>query len=143
MHDSDSGAGLRFYHTVPVFLVDDIKAATEYYRDRLGFTIEFLYGEPPTYASVCRDDVSINFSTSNPPGRRNGMAGAGPGNGTDVYVIVGAIDELYEELKSRNIKLVHDIASYDYGMREFGIEDPNGYRLLFGQEVAPSTGAQT
>jgi len=135
VHDADSVGGLHFYHTVPVFLVDDIAAATEYYRHYLGFEVNFLYGDPPTYASVSRGDVSINFSKSNPPGRRNGMANAGPGNGVDVYVVVGGVDELYAELRARDIKLVHDIASYDYGMREFVIEDLNGYRLIFGQDV--------
>jgi hypothetical protein len=138
MHDADSGSGLHFHHVVPVFLVDDIVAATEYYRDKLGFTVEFLYGEPPTYAAVNRNEVSINFSKSDPPGRRNGMASAGPGNGEDIYVVVGAIDELYQELRARDVKRSHEIASYDYGMREFGIEDLNGYGLIFGQEVGPS-----
>jgi uncharacterized glyoxalase superfamily protein PhnB len=134
MHDSDSGGG--FFHAVPIFLVDDVIEAADYYRDQLCFEVNFLYGEPPTYGSVSRGEVSVNFSKSVPPGRRNGMAGAGPGSGADVYVIVGGIDELYEELRAREVNIVRQIESYDYGMREFVIEDPNGYRLVFGQGVA-------
>jgi uncharacterized glyoxalase superfamily protein PhnB len=133
-HDHDHGPR-HFFGVVPVFLVDDVLATVEYYRDVLGFEVNFLYEEPPTYASVSRDDAILNFSRSNPPGRRNGVAMAGPGNGTDVYIVVSDIEELYEELVAHGVQVLIEPDSYDYGMREFKIADLNGYQIIFGEEV--------
>jgi uncharacterized glyoxalase superfamily protein PhnB len=133
-HEHEDVGPRHFFGVIPVFLVDDVAQTVDFYAQVLGFEVNFLYDEPPTYASVSRDDAVINFSKSNPPGRRNGMAAAGEGNGTDVYIVVSDIDDIYAELKDKvNVLLEPD--SYDYGMREFKIEDPNGYHLLFGQEV--------
>ena len=138
-HDHAHEYGPRhFFGVIPVFLVDDVAAASEYYRDVLGFEVDFLYEDPPTYASVSRDDAIINFSKSNPPGRRNGVAYTGPGNGTDVYIVVSDIDEVYEEMKGHGVSVLIEPDSYDYGMREFKIEDLNGYQLIFGEEAEAS-----
>ena len=133
-HVHDDGPR-RFYGVIPVFLVDDIEAAAAYYRDVFGFEVNFLYGQPPTYASVSRDDAIINFSKSEPPGRRNGVSNAATGNGTDVYIVVSDIDEVHEELVSHGARILQAPDSYDYGMREFKVEDMNGYQIIFGEET--------
>ncbi len=135
-HDHDHDHGPRhFFGVIPVFLVDDVAATAEYYRDVLGFGVDFLYADPPTYGSVSRDDAIIHLSKSNPPGRRNGVGYAGPGNGTDVYIVVSDIDELYEEIKGHGATVLIEPDTYDYGMREFKVEDANGYQLMFGEDV--------
>ena len=126
---------VTFKSVAPSFVVSDVVATAEYYRDVLGFGVEFLYGEPATYASVSRDDAILNFSLSQPPGRRNSVASQGEGNGVDAYVVVSDVDDLWEEMRTHGATVMRDPASYDYGMREFQIEDMNGYRLMFGEEV--------
>jgi catechol 2,3-dioxygenase-like lactoylglutathione lyase family enzyme len=37
---------------IPTLKTPDVAAATVYYRDKLGFTIEFLWGDPPGHAGV-------------------------------------------------------------------------------------------
>ena len=137
MADSEPEENLRrhVFGVVPVFLVDDLLETVEYYREVLGFETNFLYGEPPFYASVARDDAVINFAVSNPPGRRNSVGGQGDGNGTDGYLVVSDIDDIYAELQGKGATVIAEIDSYDYGMREFQIEDCNGYRLIFGSET--------
>jgi uncharacterized glyoxalase superfamily protein PhnB len=135
-HDDGDEIGSRhFFGVVPVFLVDDVAGTVAFYEQALGFEVQFLYDDPPSYASVARDDAVINFSRSNPPGRRNSVTSQGDGNGTDVYLVVSDVDELYEDLKTKGVTVLLEPASYDYGMREFKIQDPNGYHLLFGEEV--------
>jgi uncharacterized glyoxalase superfamily protein PhnB len=125
----------HFYGVVPVLLVDDVIATVQYYRDVLGFEIDFIYGDPPSYGSVSRDEAVINFSLSQPPGRRNGVQTAGPGNGIDAYFIVGEVDELYAELADAGARTHALPASHEYGMREFKVEDCNGYVLTFAEEI--------
>src|SRR5205807_239396 len=120
---------------VPVFLVDDVAETAAYYRDVLGFEIDFLYGEPAIYGSVSHDDAIINLSLSDPPGRRNSAHASGEGNGVDALIIVSEVDEIYEELKASGATIVVDLSSQEYGMREFQIVDYNGYRLAIAEEI--------
>ena len=134
--DADLEVGPRhFFGILPVFLVDDVVQTVEYYRDVMGFEVDFLYGTPPTYASVSRDDAIINFTLSDPPGRRNSVRTAGLGNGVDAYMVVSDVDEVYEELREHGANVVVPIASQEYGMREFHIEDLNNYRIAIAEET--------
>lgn len=45
----------------PQFVVPDVVAAAEYYRDVFGFKILGYFLDPPVYAIVARDDVEIHF----------------------------------------------------------------------------------
>jgi uncharacterized glyoxalase superfamily protein PhnB len=135
-HDHDHEHGERhFFGVIPVLLVDDVVASAEYYRDVFGFEVDFIYGEPPSYASVSRNDAIINLSKSEPPGRRNSVVAAGPGNGVDAYIVVSDVDEVYEEMRSHGANVVFEPVSLAYGMREFHVEDPNGYRLALAEET--------
>jgi predicted enzyme related to lactoylglutathione lyase len=101
----------------------------------MGFEVDFLYGTPAAYASVSRDDAIINFTLSEPAGRRNSVRTAGSGNGVDAYFVVADVDEVYIEFQENGANVVEPIASYDYGMREFQIQDINGYRLTIAEET--------
>jgi uncharacterized glyoxalase superfamily protein PhnB len=135
-HDHEFEVGPRhFFGVVPVFLVDNVEDTVSHYRDVMGFEVDFLYGTPATYASVSRDDAIINFTLSEPAGRRNSVRTAGSGNGVDAYFVVADVDEVYIEFQENGANVVEPIASYDYGMREFQIEDINGYRLTIAEET--------
>ncbi|MEM7364864.1 MAG: hypothetical protein AAF525_12640, partial [Pseudomonadota bacterium] len=43
----------------PYFLVDDVYATAEYYRDTLGFRFDQFWGEPPKFVMVRRDGLQI------------------------------------------------------------------------------------
>jgi hypothetical protein len=43
------------------FTVRDMAASLAHYRDVLGFTVSFQYGEPAFYACLCRDEVSVHL----------------------------------------------------------------------------------
>ena len=124
-----NGQGPRhFFGVAPVFQVEDVAAAAEYYRDKLGFEVRLLMGEPPVYATTGRGDAAIHFSKAEQTASGNSPVG-------NVYVFVSHVDGLYEELTARDVKVVAELETYPYGMREFSIEDLNGYRLCFGESV--------
>jgi len=109
----------------PMLAVPDVTAAAEWYRDRLGFRVHGLYGDPAFYALVERDDVWLNFiaseSASGEPGERGGA-----------YLHVDDVDALYDEIKDRTVTFFSPPEDRDYGMRDFIALDLNGYRLCFG-----------
>ena len=44
-----------------VFIVSSITKSIEHYRDALGFTVTFQYGNPTFYACLCRDEVALHL----------------------------------------------------------------------------------
>ena len=111
-----------------MFAVADVTAAAEYYKDKLGFTIRVIWGEPPFYAIVERGKVSINFINSETfVGDRGDVGGA--------YIMVDDVDELHAELKANGVELWGEPEDRDYGMRDFIALDNNGYRLCFGRDL--------
>jgi hypothetical protein len=46
---------------VPVVFVSNVQVSAEFYRDKLGFAIDFLHGRPPFYGSVSRDGACIHL----------------------------------------------------------------------------------
>jgi len=52
---------LKLTKAIPVLYGSDVQAATDFYRDNLGFTIDFLHGQPTFYASVSRDEACIHL----------------------------------------------------------------------------------
>jgi uncharacterized glyoxalase superfamily protein PhnB len=118
-------------------LVEDVARTAEYYRDALGFRIKFLAGDPPAYGTVLRGEATVHLLPLDAGDRvrpnrfaRNGA--------TDVYIAVSDVDTLCEELRSHGATIVQQPETYAYGMREFTVEDCNGYWLCFGQEASGS-----
>ena len=48
----------------PHFVVPDVVASAEYYRDVLGFKILGYWLDPPVFAIVARNDIEIQFGKS-------------------------------------------------------------------------------
>ena len=47
--------------------VSDIKASCDFFTQKLGFAIVFVYGEPPFYAQVKRDRGLLNLKCMDAP----------------------------------------------------------------------------
>jgi uncharacterized glyoxalase superfamily protein PhnB len=124
-----------FYGVVPIFLVDDVGAAAEYYRDVLGFEVEFLYGDDPTYGRVTRDDAIIDFARSEPPGARNSVKASGSTFGADAVIVVSNVEDVYVEIQEKGAKVIERLAPREYGALDCMIEDLNGYRLTIGGDL--------
>jgi [ribosomal protein S5]-alanine N-acetyltransferase len=119
---------IEAYSLQPVLAVPDVRATAEYYRDKLGFTIGFLFGDPPTYAGLWLGVWSATGANIH-LARRDGPP---PADGLSLYLNVGpAIDELHSTCKARGVELLGDVVQQPWGMREFAIRDCNGYLLRF------------
>lgn len=121
------------WNIAPYFLVDDVVASANFYRDKLGFSYDRFWGEPPAFCMVSRSGIVIMLSQLCGTGlmRPNRMV-APDGDAWDAYVWVDDADALYTEFKSKEVKIVRDICDQEYGCRDFDVEDCNGYRLCFG-----------
>lgn len=115
----------------PVLLVADLAAMLHYYQETLGFQKDWEYGDPAFYASMSRDDITFHLRHLDaPPALSPRHADV-----IDFNITVSNVDLLYSELFGRGAKVVYGPAKQEYGMKEFYIEDCNGYRLGFGQPI--------
>jgi hypothetical protein len=49
MSEANTQKDQTFFSISPSFLVDDVVATAEYYRDVLGFSFDRYWGEPPCF----------------------------------------------------------------------------------------------
>jgi predicted enzyme related to lactoylglutathione lyase len=128
--------GATRWSVAPYFIVDDVIATANYYRDKLGFSYDRFWGEPPGFCMVHRRGVTIMLSQLAEQGRMNPNRVADPEEGAwDAYIWVDDSDVLYAEFKSKGVKIARQICDQHYGCRDFDIEDCNGYRLCFGKPL--------
>ncbi|MHB8381471.1 MAG: VOC family protein [Candidatus Binataceae bacterium] len=119
----------------PVFLVEDVRRAAEYYRDRLGFELGDYFGEPPEFTIVRRDAVRIAMRRAGE--RRGGSNRAWKPDAIDAYIWVSDIDALYQQFVKDGVPVAAPPELQEYGIREIEIRDLDGYILTFGQFVNP------
>jgi catechol 2,3-dioxygenase-like lactoylglutathione lyase family enzyme len=118
----------------PQFLVRDLDAACGFYRDKLGFNIDFVYGEPAFYAGVVRDGITLHLKhTDEPEPSRQFKA---QGEHLDIYVYTDDVDSLYDEYCTNEVSIMKPLIEEPWGTKEFAIQDNNGYIIYFGQVVA-------
>ena len=53
--------------TAAQLFVADIKASCDFYTDKLGFTVDFVHGDPPFYGQVSRDQARLSLRVVGEP----------------------------------------------------------------------------
>lgn len=120
----------------PYFIVDDVVTTANYYRDKLGFQYKRFWNEPPSFCMVYRNGVVIMLAQVENTGnmRPNRLVDL-EGEAWDAYIWIENADAIYTEFKSKGVKITRHICDQPYGCRDFDVEDCNGYRLCFGQDI--------
>ena len=122
---------MRLTNLTPMLETEDIKQTVDFYTEMLGFECESLYpdADNPIWTCLRKDDVEIMFSVRNAHStiEKPTMTGS-------LYLYPEDVDAVWEQLKDK-VKICYPIENFEYGMREFGISDNNGYLLQFGAEI--------
>jgi catechol 2,3-dioxygenase-like lactoylglutathione lyase family enzyme len=122
----------RISATAAQLFVADIKASCDFFVERLGFSIVFVYGEPPFYARVRRDSGLINLRHMDRPvidpelrDRENLLS-------SDMGVSTSAeIDQLFLEFQRNGVTFFQTLRKEPWGARTFIVKDQDGNLLLF------------
>ncbi|MEO1052681.1 MAG: VOC family protein [Bacteroidota bacterium] len=125
----------RLLGCAPVFHVADVEVSVDFYCDKLGFERPRIWGEPPFFATPKRDDMTIMLQRvdSEDKIKPNNIL---DGN-WDVYFWVRDAQELFEEFKSNNVPVESKPErNHEQGSIEFTVIDPDGYHLVFAEEMA-------
>lgn len=117
----------------PTLAVRDMKATLDFYINALGFKLGMTFPtiDNPEYADVSKDGMVLMFL----PAENLGIGKDEKlGTGVNLYMqIEGDIDAYYSELKKRGVRIAVDIRDEPFGIRDFTVEDPNGYLMTFNQ----------
>ena len=117
----------------PVLLVADLDRAVRFYRDALGFECE-VYGDPPDFVVASRDVAVILLALARDRDRLvpNWQIVE---KTVDAYIRVDDADAIYEEFQERGARIDYTIYDAPHGFREFGVQDPDGHDIAFGQPL--------
>jgi uncharacterized glyoxalase superfamily protein PhnB len=123
----------------PNLVVGDVLKSVEFYRDLLGFELAMSVPDAPPYlfAGMKSGEARVFLNDRHAAAEELPAMGAAPIGGTlTLYVETVGIDTLYERLRGQ-VAVVMPIKTQFYGMREFAIEDPDGWVLTLAERVAP------
>jgi uncharacterized glyoxalase superfamily protein PhnB len=119
----------------PNLVVANVERSLAFYVDTLGFERGVTVPEqsPFAFASVTNGAVEIFFNDAAAAIKEYpAFAGRPIGATGTMYIETQGVDALHEQVKS-NAKVVMPLVTQFYGVREFGIEDPDGYVLTFAE----------
>ncbi len=116
----------------PQLFVADVKASCDFFTEKLGFSIVFLYGEPPFYGQVRRDRATLNLRCVDRPvidgelrDREDLLSAA---------ITVDTADDikrLFLEFQAAGVPFHQTLKREPWGAKDFIIKDPDGNLLLF------------
>jgi catechol 2,3-dioxygenase-like lactoylglutathione lyase family enzyme len=121
-----SPSGVECDQLHPGLAVADIRAAIDFYVSQLGFTLGFTWGEPATFAGVNLGNVQVFLSQGTPAPSAHPAA---------VSFLVGDVDRLYELHRANGVAFAEPIDDRPYGIRDYAVQDLDGYYLSFGQHL--------
>ena len=137
--------GMTLSTTIPALPVQNIAAATAFYADRLGFSVE---QQDDRYAVVRRDGAELNLwlASDDRWKSREGEQKHPVQSGAESFIAgtascrieTDAIDALYSELRAAQVLHPTDRGSAlatGWGTREFAILDVEGNLITFYQRA--------
>jgi uncharacterized glyoxalase superfamily protein PhnB len=121
----------------PNLVVANVERSLAFYVDTLGFTRGLTVPDaaPFAFGSVTNGAVEIFFNDAAAaikeyPAFANRPIGAT----ATMFIEMQGVDALHDRLKA-SVKIVMPLVTQFYGLREFAIEDPDGYVITFAERI--------
>ena len=112
--------------------VADIKASCDFYTQKLGFTVGFVYGDPPFYGQVRRDSARLNLRMVDEPvfagdiREREHLLSA-----SLTVASTEAIKKLFLSFQTTGVSFSQTLKKEPWGARTFSVKDPDGNLIMF------------
>jgi uncharacterized glyoxalase superfamily protein PhnB len=127
----------QFTKLTPNLLVSSVERSLAFYVDTLGFERGMTVPDqsPFAFGSVTAGPVEIFFNDAAGAVKEYpDFAGKPIGCTGTLFIEMDGVNALHDRLKLQ-VKVVMPIETKFYGMREFAIEDPDGYVITFAERV--------
>ena len=112
--------------------VADFKRSCDFYTDKLGFAVEFVYGDPPYYGQVIRDNARLNLRLVSEPvfagdvRKREHLLSA-----SIKVAAANEIKQLFLSYQSAGVSFHQVLKKEPWGARTFIVSDPDENLILF------------
>ena len=119
----------RLTRALPVIFVVNVQASAEFFRDTLGFSIDFLHGHPPFYGAVSRDGACVHLKFVHEPvfaigtHDRDGFIMA--------FIEVENVKALYAKYLAAGVTFEQKLKRQAWGGRDFIVRDLDGNGICF------------
>lgn len=110
-----------------VLAVPDLARSTAYYRDVLGFDVQ--WEDVPGWRLFTRDACSIMAGEC----RDAPLPSAIGDHSYFAFIETAGIDNLHAELTGRGVEVITPLRDEPWGVREFGIRTVDGHRIMFAE----------
>jgi catechol 2,3-dioxygenase-like lactoylglutathione lyase family enzyme len=130
---------LTHTHTQPILTsvaahlyVRDLNASVDFFTTKLGFTIDFVYGEPPFYGQVSRDNARLALRHIDEPfyaqdiRQRESLLSA-----SITLASTDEIKQLFLEYQAADVPFLQTLRNEPWGAKTFIVRDPDGNLILF------------
>jgi uncharacterized glyoxalase superfamily protein PhnB len=119
----------KVVHTRHVLAVKDLAASAAYFKEKLGFDLDFTapgweflsFGIFKVMLGECWDEMSAEET-----GNHSWFA----------HALVENVDEVFEEFKANGAIINSVPRNQPWGIRDFGVSTPDGHRITFGQLIS-------
>jgi catechol 2,3-dioxygenase-like lactoylglutathione lyase family enzyme len=113
----------------PQLFVADVESSCEFYTKKLGFTVAFIYGEPPFYAQVFRDGARLNLRSLDEPAINPQLRDRE--HLLSATITLDDAEPLFLEFQTAGVEFHQTLKSEPWGARTFIVGDPDGNLILF------------
>ena len=112
--------------------VRDLKASTDFFTTKLGFAIDFVYGDPPFYGQVSRDNARLalrwmdeSFFAEDIRQREDLLSAS------ITLASADEIKQLYLAYQAADVSLAQSLRNEPWQAKTFIVKDPDGNLILF------------
>ncbi len=129
---------MKLQKLTPNLVVRNVEASMDFYCRVLGFQRGQTVPEqaPYIFGIVTHGAVEIFFNDQKVVAADHPALGNRPvGGALTLYIEVQGIDELFKTVQQHGAKITMPMKDQFYGMREFGMEDPEGWEITFAERV--------
>ena len=122
--------GLR---SMPILPASSVKDTVAFFTDGLGFELAGVWSndsQPASFAIVQLDQITVGIAKSEKPASSQGWA---------AYFYVADISAFADHILGNGVPLLRGPEDSFYHCLELEIEDPNGNRLCFAQDLKPGS----
>jgi uncharacterized glyoxalase superfamily protein PhnB len=132
--DEDTMAGTT---VIPILVYEDIEAAHDFLVSTFGFISGGIYRTDSTvvHAEVRVGDAPIwlhRVTAEHEMASPNGAVGSHGG----LEVIVPDVDAHFAKVRAAGARIDSEPSDQDYGLREYGVRDPENHRWWFSSPLA-------
>ena len=110
---------------VPILRVKDARISARFYKEALGFEIDWEHRFAdgfPLYLQISRPPLLLHLSEHQGDGT----------SAAEFFVRVPDVDAVYKAMLERGIEPATEPTNQQWGIRDFGVVDPDGHRITLG-----------